>query len=185
MLRLGCDAECCWAARRGISVYYIYCYIDCYIYWGSSLCLHVDMSKTRHLSVCFESIRVIQFGLKLWITGDPWIPYLTNMVTKLRQSSCICVKLIYIYNPTDRCDASDNTRDEPSLSNSTLLNSFHLLYSTVLSSTLPFTTAQHYHDAQMLQWISYYAGYHHRDDLQMQPHSLDTKVKVLLKSILT
>ena len=48
-----------------ISIYYIYCYIYCYIYWGSSLCLHVDMSKTRHLSVCFESIRVIQDGLKL------------------------------------------------------------------------------------------------------------------------
>ena len=50
------------------------------------------------------------------------------------------------YCSTDRCDASDNTGDESSLPNSTLLNSYPLLYSTVLCSTLHVTTAQH--DAQ-------------------------------------
>ena len=39
------------------------------------------------------------------------------------------------YYSTHQCDASDNTWDDSSLSKSTLLNSYLLLYSTILCST--------------------------------------------------
>ena len=65
-----------------------------------------------------------------------------DLLRQLAKARTYICKVIYIYNPTDHCDASDNTRDESSLPNSTLLNSFPLLYSTVLCPTQdPFMTA--------------------------------------------
>ena len=80
------------------------------------------------------------------------------------------------------------TIQEMSLPYPTLLYSTLSLYSTQLYSVQLYTLQQlnilMMHKTRCSESLIM-LGTHHRDDLQMQPHSLDTKVKVLLKSILT